>query len=293
MESARRLVEPLTAKWALVRKNHNWLGLWEFQLAVEEGCIARAATHLETLRVEPDECNEVWIHRLLLQYAVLREDVAEARRRLASVAGLRPFRHAAAGWDIVDVVDLALRAGIPPAEVRATLLTDDQEPAFQRVESLVEGLLLAEEHRPAEAAARLLTGLMAPDPWLPKFMVDHLRAVAAAQVTLTGDRSGARSLVTQAIDGLAKWPGWRRDRAEALARRLDGRSASEGALSSREREVALLIAEGLTNAELARRLYISPKTAAVHVSNILMKLNMASRAEVAAWAVRTGLATDA
>src|SRR5262249_39710528 len=40
----------------------------------------------------------------------------------------------------------------------------------------------------------------------------------------------------------------------------------------------------------ARRLYISPKTAAVHVSNILMKLGMSSRTEVAAWAVRSGLA---
>ncbi|HEY1278792.1 MAG TPA: LuxR C-terminal-related transcriptional regulator, partial [Acidimicrobiales bacterium] len=48
-------------------------------------------------------------------------------------------------------------------------------------------------------------------------------------------------------------------------------------------------AEGLSNAEVARRLYISPKTAAVHVSNILMKLGMSSRAEVAAWAVRSGL----
>ena len=50
------------------------------------------------------------------------------------------------------------------------------------------------------------------------------------------------------------------------------------------------VAEGLTNAEMARRLYISPSTAAVHVSNILAKLGMASRAEVAAWAVRSGLA---
>ena len=46
--------------------------------------------------------------------------------------------------------------------------------------------------------------------------------------------------------------------------------------------MALLIADGLTNAELARRLYISPKTAAVHVSNILRKLGVASRTEVAA-----------
>ena len=44
--------------------------------------------------------------------------------------------------------------------------------------------------------------------------------------------------------------------------------------------------------QIAQRLYISTKTAAVHVSNILAKLGMASRAEVAAWAVRTGLAPD-
>jgi DNA-binding NarL/FixJ family response regulator len=56
--------------------------------------------------------------------------------------------------------------------------------------------------------------------------------------------------------------------------------------------VAALLAEGLSNGEVARRLYISTKTASVHVSNILGKLGMASRAEVAAWAVRAGLARD-
>jgi len=52
------------------------------------------------------------------------------------------------------------------------------------------------------------------------------------------------------------------------------------ALTPREREVALLIADGLTNTDLGRRLYISPKTAAVHVSSILRKLGVASRTEV-------------
>ena len=50
-----------------------------------------------------------------------------------------------------------------------------------------------------------------------------------------------------------------------------------------------LLAEGLSNGEIARRLYISTKTASVHVSNILAKLDMTSRTEVAAWAVRSGL----
>nr|WP_240940061.1 LuxR C-terminal-related transcriptional regulator [Planosporangium flavigriseum] len=65
--------------------------------------------------------------------------------------------------------------------------------------------------------------------------------------------------------------------------------AAEGTgpvLTPREREVAALIAEGLTNAELARRLYISKKTAAVHVSNILAKLGLSSRTQVAGWLSR-------
>ncbi len=61
-------------------------------------------------------------------------------------------------------------------------------------------------------------------------------------------------------------------------------------LTPREREVVALLTEGLTNAQLAERLYISPRTAAVHVSNVLSKLGMGSRTEVAAWAVRNGLA---
>jgi len=63
-----------------------------------------------------------------------------------------------------------------------------------------------------------------------------------------------------------------------------------GPLTPREREVAQLVAEGLSNGEVAKRLFISTKTASVHVSNILGKLGMSSRAEIAAWAVGTGLA---
>ena len=90
---------------------------------------------------------------------------------------------------------------------------------------------------------------------------------------------------------LARWGGWRVDELEAVRRRLGRGGPVDGpeALTPREREVVALIAEGLTNAELAGRLYISPKTAAVHVSNVLAKLGMASRTEVAAWAIREGL----
>jgi DNA-binding NarL/FixJ family response regulator len=48
------------------------------------------------------------------------------------------------------------------------------------------------------------------------------------------------------------------------------------------------VAEGLSNGEIGRRLYISTKTASVHVSNMLSKLGLSNRAEIAAWVVRQG-----
>jgi pimeloyl-ACP methyl ester carboxylesterase/DNA-binding CsgD family transcriptional regulator len=54
-------------------------------------------------------------------------------------------------------------------------------------------------------------------------------------------------------------------------------------LTSRELEVAELIAEGLTNQSIARRLSVAPRTAEAHVENIRRKLQVRSRAQIAAW----------
>jgi DNA-binding CsgD family transcriptional regulator len=58
-------------------------------------------------------------------------------------------------------------------------------------------------------------------------------------------------------------------------------------LTVREFEVARLIAEGLTNSEIALRLDIAPKTVSAHVEHILAKLGAARRAEVASWVATT------
>jgi DNA-binding NarL/FixJ family response regulator len=60
-------------------------------------------------------------------------------------------------------------------------------------------------------------------------------------------------------------------------------------LSEREREVLMLIAQGSTNAEIAARLVLSPKTVRNHVSNILSKLQVADRAEAILRARDAGL----
>ena len=60
-------------------------------------------------------------------------------------------------------------------------------------------------------------------------------------------------------------------------------------LTPREREVLALVAQGRTNRQIAEALFISDKTASVHVSNILAKLGVANRAEAAATVHRLGL----
>ena len=77
------------------------------------------------------------------------------------------------------------------------------------------------------------------------------------------------------------------DRTRALLAQLDRSGVQPGALSPREAEVATLVADGLTNRQIAERLFISERTAQNHVQHILTKLGFATRSQIAAWRVRT------
>ena len=66
------------------------------------------------------------------------------------------------------------------------------------------------------------------------------------------------------------------------------RSAADS-LTAREREVLTLIAAGATNRQIARQLSVTERTARTHVSNILGKLQLASRTQATLWAVREGV----
>jgi DNA-binding CsgD family transcriptional regulator len=68
---------------------------------------------------------------------------------------------------------------------------------------------------------------------------------------------------------------------------VSGEAAS--VLTARELDVLKLVAQGSSNADIARRLFLSEHTVHRHLANILRKLGLSSRAAAAAWGVRTGL----
>ena len=134
---------------------------------------------------------------------------------------------------------------------------------------------LAEGDGDVEAAARLYAAAADSSTDVPFSLLPRHRGTAhvgAARCLIAlGSLDEALPHAEAAAGLLSRWRGWRVDELVAVQRRLGIGSEPSGPaeLTPREREVAALLAEGLSNAGLAERLYISPRTAAVHVSNIL------------------------
>jgi DNA-binding CsgD family transcriptional regulator len=114
---------------------------------------------------------------------------------------------------------------------------------------------------------------------------EQLRAAAAL-----ADALGAAPLREQ-VGRVARWARVDLDRVATPAPAgADAGEEAAFALTRREREVIALVADGRTNRQIADELFISEKTASVHVSNILAKLGVTNRAEAGAVAHRVGLA---
>jgi DNA-binding CsgD family transcriptional regulator len=135
-----------------------------------------------------------------------------------------------------------------------------------------------------------------------------VRSEMGVPLDVQGERRGVLSAVSAAPDAfaerhfkflqaVARWIGMIAHRVElaeqaaTLAVRQGRREAADevARISRREREVAVLVAEGLTNAEIAQRLVIVEGTVANHVEHILRKLQLRGRTQVAVWAFEHGL----
>jgi DNA-binding CsgD family transcriptional regulator len=291
------------------------LAHWRVRLALEGDDLAEAEAALGDHPANGERGGDSYMassHALLrLELAARRGDLDGVRAQLdrlgtQPVASVCCALHAGLDWLSPGVL-AAIRAGLDPAVARAFVagvqrasverfpayadeLADDASPQGAVRRHLEAALLEAEGDLEGAVEAYLAAGAVATQRPL------HLRAdcqLGAARCLLAlgrGELAKAHALAAEEL--LRRWPGWRLEEARGLRseHRAGSRRAS-GPLTPREREVAQLVAEGLSNGEVAKRLFISTKTASVHVSNILGKLGMSSRTEIAAWAVGTGLAT--
>ena len=113
--------------------------------------------------------------------------------------------------------------------------------------------------------------------------LSRVLAVESSELAIDGARQARNELEALGATHEA-------DAAAALMRSLGAkgraRPRSVGLLTRREQDVLRLVGEGLSNRDIATRLYISPKTAEHHVSRIYGKLGLQNRAEAVAYAVR-------
>ncbi|WP_329387946.1 ATP-binding protein [Streptomyces sp. NBC_01351] len=206
-------------------------------------------------------------------------------------------------WVLSEIVRLALESGEPgtarsavaAGERAAAALAEYPGPGLALLRC--RGLFAQDPEPLAEAVAR---GERAGWP-LP---LGHTLEDLAVARAWRGDLAGARSALTRAVETYedlgARWDIARADaRLRSLGVRRGSRTArrrpSNGweALTPAELKVALLVAEGRTNPEIASALFLSRRTVQTHVSHILAKLQVRSRAAVAARAAQATQAAQA
>ena len=202
--------------------------------------------------------------RALLERAEDIEVVAEAADGSEAVERARAERPDVVLMDIrmprVDGLEATRRitadAGL--AEVRVIMLTTFEldEYVFEALHAGASGFLLKDVE--------------------PDELRDAVRIVAQGEALLSP------SVTRRLIREFVAQPGRHRPPPEQLAE-----------LTEREREVLALVAQGLSNPEIAERLVISPATAKTHVSRTMMKLHAHDRAQLVVLAYETGLVRPA
>jgi LuxR family transcriptional regulator, maltose regulon positive regulatory protein len=164
--------------------------------------------------------------------------------------------------------------------------------ALRAYADLAEGMLTAAGGDHERARPLLEDAVDRFDRCGAPFETAQARIELATSLVALGRTDVAEQEATAALDRLlALGAGAEAHRAQlilhALTRTAAGRTPAE--VTPRERDVLRLLAEGLTNRQIAERLVVSEHTVHRHVTNILRKLDLPSRTAAAAHAVRAGL----
>jgi DNA-binding NarL/FixJ family response regulator len=185
---------------------------------------------------------------------------------------------------------------------------DDVQPAIDLISSVQPDVVLLDVHLPGGGGQAVVQAIK---PLFPSVRFLALSASDAPEDVIAVIRAGARGYVTKTISTAELADAIRRVAAgdAVFSHRLAGfvldafaAAGPSGAdvkpsfdpeldqLTSREREVLRLIAQGYTYKEIARELYISVKTVESHVSSVLRKLQLSSRHQLTRWAAERRLA---
>ncbi|MFC4564608.1 AAA family ATPase [Nocardiopsis mangrovi] len=246
-----------------------------------------------------------------LELSLADGDIAAAVATASAAVGAPRFATwPAYAWHVLEAAARAVRAGEAAggggdiARLRADAaavcgVMAVSGPAQTALRETVRAHLAEGGDGPADAAGRAWRTAVAA--WR---RADEPCMLAAALLRLAesdaeqGDRAAAAAVLPEAA-AIAERAGARPllGRTADLARRMGAALGAEGGavppapqgLTPREAEVLRLLAQGRTNAQIAERLFISAKTASVHVSNILAKLDVPNRASAGARARGLGL----
>jgi DNA-binding CsgD family transcriptional regulator/tetratricopeptide (TPR) repeat protein len=306
-----------------------WLSINRARLLAARGRLVEAAALIERCRVLERRLGGTEFHGSLLlaeaELAIWQGDLETTRR--AGVAGVELAGTAGPpDSSLAWLAILVIRAEADALERAAggARETADRAAAIRRAEVVERAVRAAIGERPelgagerAEAIGELLLAERSrlddrPDPALWEAVVAGWSTLARpyaaayarfrqaeAAIATRGSRDAAAALLAAARSGaeaLGAIP--LRELIDRLARAarlsIDGPAATTNlddpyGFTPREREVLALVAEGRTNHQIAEALFITRKTASVHVSNIMAKLGAANRGEAAALAHRLGL----
>jgi DNA-binding CsgD family transcriptional regulator/tetratricopeptide (TPR) repeat protein len=237
-------------------------GIARLHLLKGEPALAAAAVHRRLNRIGDDNVLSAAFLATLIEVQLAQGDVEGAwatAERLEAVA-----RRSGLG---------RIAAAAHQARGRVALVRGEPEAAEHLEQALAR---FSDQGMPVDAARARLDLARALEDEQPEVSVEEAR-IALAEFERVGALRDA-------------------DAAAELLRRhgVRGRTGPKdvGLLTRREQEVLRLVAEGLTNAEVAARLYLSAKTVGHHVSSVLAKLQVKTRGEAAAWATRNLHARD-